>query len=146
MVDLSLRNLNFLSEILVQMKALYREISNEINGVGGQGKNKVRTRADGKARQGHTPALDEQSKSVRISEAQMGQPIQQPAPLPDNAVLANKGTASPILGVEGDIAEKSYGLLQYLRPLETEDELLRILDGPEKRAAPQPCNASVPAS
>lgn len=57
MVDLSRSSLNFLTEILVQMRALYGEIANEIKGIREQSV-KVPRRADGKAKQRHTTSLD----------------------------------------------------------------------------------------
>lgn len=109
MVDLSRSSLNFLTEILVQMRALYGEIANEIKGIGEQSV-KVSRRADGKAKQGHTSSLDGQWQSE-------GQPSQQPASLLDDAVLANEGVVPPVCGTEEYSAEniQSNGLMQDLR-------------------------------
>ena len=109
------------------MRALYGEIANEINGIGEQSV-KVSRRADGKAKQGHTSSL--------------------PASLLDDVVLANEGVAPPVCGTEEYSAEniQSNGLMQDLRAPETEDQLLRILEQPEKKVVPQLHNVDVPVS
>lgn len=133
-MDLSRSSLNFLTEILVQMRALYGEIANEIKGIGEQ-RVKVSRRADGKAKQG-----DGQWES--------GEPSQQPASFLDDVVLANEGVAPPVCETEEYSAEniQSNGLMQDLRAPETEDQLLRILEQPEKKVVPQLHKVDVPVN
>lgn len=66
----------------------------------------------------------------------------------NNVVLANEDVAPPVCGTEEYSAEniQDNGLMQDLRAFETEDQLLRILEQPEKKVVPQIYNVDVPVS
>lgn len=147
-MDLSRSSLNYLSEILVQMKTLHGDIANGISSIVEVDSNKVCARPGWDEKQIHPAPYEEWIEAVAPEERNR-EPIQPldllqvSTPSTTDARMASSSFEASEHGTENLVIHSQ---VQEQSASKAHEQLLSILDESEKKVVPQPHQGAVPAT